>query len=155
MLHTLRTTQLLKSDMNTVWEFMSSPMNLAKITPSYMQFNILSDKKDLKEMYPGQLIEYTVTPLLGFKMYWATEITHVQHKQYFVDEQRFGPYKLWHHKHFLKEVPGGIEMTDIVHYKLPLGFIGRMANRLFIQHKVKEIFDYRYKKLEELFNQGT
>lgn len=155
MLHTLRTTQLLKSDMNTVWEFMSSPMNLAKITPSYMQFNILSDKNDLKEMYPGQLIEYTVTPLLGIKMYWATEITHVQNKQYFVDEQRFGPYKLWHHKHFLKEVPGGIEMTDVVHYKIPLGFIGRMANRLFIQNKVKEIFDYRFKKLEELFNHGT
>ena len=155
MLHTLRTTQLLKSDVNTVWEFMSSPMNLAKITPSYMQFNILSDKNDLKEMYPGQLIEYTVTPLLGIKMYWATEITHVQNKQYFVDEQRFGPYKLWHHKHFLKEVPGGIEMTDVVHYKIPLGFIGRMANRLFIQNKVKEIFDYRFKKLEELFNHGT
>lgn len=155
MLHTLTTTQLLKSDMNTVWEFMSSPLNLAKITPTYMRFNILSDKNNFKEMYAGQLIEYTVTPLLGIKMYWATEITHVQNKQYFVDEQRFGPYKLWHHKHFLKEVPGGIEMTDVVHYKIPLGFIGRMANRLFIQNKVKEIFDYRFKKLEELFNHGT
>lgn len=154
MVHTLRTTQLLKSDLETVWKFMSSPMNLEKITPAYMNFNILSDKNDLKEMYPGQLIEYTVTPLMGLKLHWVTEITHVQDKQYFVDEQRFGPYQLWHHKHFLKEVPGGIEMTDIVHYKIPFGAFGRLLNSLFIKKKVKEIFDHRFIKLDELFNHG-
>ena len=154
MLHVLKTTQVLKSDMNTVWKFMSSPMNLARITPHYMGFQILSDEGDLKEMYPGQLIEYYVTPVMGIKMNWVTEITHVQDKHYFVDEQRFGPYTLWHHKHFLKEVPEGIEMTDIIHYKIPFGFIGRLANSLFIKNKVKEIFDHRYSILEELFNHG-
>jgi ligand-binding SRPBCC domain-containing protein len=154
MLHVLKTTQVLKSDMNTVWKFMSSPMNLARITPDYMGFQILSDEGDLKEMYPGQLIEYYVTPVMGIKMHWVTEITHVQDKHYFVDEQRFGPYTLWHHKHFLKEVPEGIEMTDIIHYKIPFGFIGRIANSLFIKNKVKEIFDHRYSILEELFNHG-
>lgn len=154
MLHILKTTQVLKSDMNTVWKFMSSPMNLARITPDYMGFQILSQEDDLKEMYPGQLIEYYVTPVMGIKMHWVTEITHVQDKQYFVDEQRFGPYTLWHHKHFLKEVPEGIEMTDIVHYKIPFGFIGKIANSLFIKNKVKEIFDHRYSVLEELFNHG-
>ena len=154
MLHVLKTTQVLKSDMNTVWKFMSSPMNLARITPHYMGFQILSDEGDLKEMYPGQLIEYYVTPVMGIKMHWVTEITHVQDKHYFVDEQRFGPYTLWHHKHFLKEVPEGVEMTDIIHYKIPFGFIGRLANSLFIKNKVKEIFDHRYSILEELFNHG-
>ena len=152
MLHTLKTKQFLKSDINTLWKFMSSPKNLATITPPYMGFHILSDDKDITEMYQGQIIEYFVTPVLGIKMHWVTEITHVEHLHYFVDEQRFGPYKLWHHKHFLKQVEGGVEMIDIVHYKIPFGFIGRIANALFIKNKIKEIFDYRFKKLEELYN---
>ena len=154
MLHTLKTTQFLKSDIGTVWDFMSSPANLAVITPPYMGFNIHSDREDIKHMYPGQIIEYTVTPVLGIKMQWVTEITHVLHHQYFVDEQRFGPYSFWHHKHFVKAVPGGVEMTDLLHYKIPFGFIGTTVNSLFIKHKIKEIFDYRFQKLEELFNGG-
>jgi ligand-binding SRPBCC domain-containing protein len=154
MLHTLNTSQFLKSDMATVWKFMSSPSNLALITPSYMGFNILSDKEDVKNMYPGQIIEYYVTPLFGIKMHWVTEITHVVEHQYFVDEQRFGPYAFWHHKHFLQEVPGGIQMNDNLHYKIPAGFIGKILNEVFIKHKIKEIFDYRYNKLEEMFNHG-
>ncbi|PBQ31000.1 hypothetical protein CNR22_04185 [Sphingobacteriaceae bacterium] len=154
MLNTLRTSQLLKSDIDTVWNFMSSPANLALITPSYMGFHILSDKDDIKKMYPGQIIEYYVTPVLGIKMHWVTEITHAEHHRYFVDEQRFGPYAFWHHKHFLKEVPGGVEMIDVLHYKVPFGFIGKIVNFLFIKNKINEIFDYRFKKLEELFNHG-
>ena len=152
MLNTLKTSQFLKSDIDTVWRFMSAPENLALITPPYMGFDILSDKDDVKKMYPGQIIEYCVTPLAGLKMHWVTEITHVMHHQYFVDEQRFGPYAFWHHKHFLKEVPGGVEMTDILHYKAPFGIIGKIVNALFIKQKIKEIFDYRFNKLEELFN---
>lgn len=152
MLHTLKTKQFLKSDLNTVWNFMSSPSNLARITPTYMGFQILSDESDIKKMYPGQLIEYYVTPVLGIKMHWVTEITHVQDRYYFVDEQRFGPYAFWHHKHFLKEVPGGVEMTDILHYKIPMGIIGKIVNQLFIKRKIKEIFDYRHERLEQLFN---
>ena len=152
MIHTLKTTQLLKSDINKLWDFMSSPENLALITPPYMGFKILSDKEDIKKIYAGQIIDYYVTPIMGIKMSWVTEITHVVHLHYFVDEQRFGPYSFWHHLHFLKEVPEGIEMTDILHYKVPFGFIGRIVNALFIRKKINEIFSYRYNKLEELFN---
>jgi len=119
-----------------------------------MGFKILSDQEDIKKMYPGQIIEYKVTPVLGIGMQWVTEITHVLHHRYFVDEQRFGPYSFWHHKHFLKEVPGGVEMTDILHYKIPFGFIGSIVNSLYIRNKIKEIFDYRFQKLEKLFNDG-
>jgi ligand-binding SRPBCC domain-containing protein len=152
MLHTIQTSQLIKSDLNTVWNFMSSPNNLATITPDYMGFQILNDLHG-DTMYSGQIIEYNVSPILGIKLHWVTEITHVKDKSYFVDEQRFGPYTFWHHKHFLKETSQGIEMNDLVHYKLPFGIIGKLANELFVKKQLKEVFDYRYKKVNELFNQ--
>ncbi len=151
MLNTLKTSQFIKSDIHTVWEFMSSPKNLATITPEYMQFEVLSDLGDGK-MYPGQIIEYYVKPVLGIKLHWVTEITHVQPLQFFVDEQRFGPYKFWHHKHFLKEVDGGIEMFDLVHYQLPFGFVGRLGNELLVKKQLQQVFDYRFKVVDKLFN---
>jgi len=102
-------------------------------------------------MYAGQLIEYTVKPVAGIPLYWMTEITQVKDRTYFIDEQRFGPYSLWHHQHHFKEIPGGVEMTDIIHYKNPLGILGRIANDLFVKNKLKTIFDYRFKKVEEMF----
>ena len=133
------------------WEFFSNPNNLKVITPKYMGFDIL-DLENTK-MYAGQIIQYTVTPLLNIPLKWVTEITHVVDKKYFVDEQRFGPYSLWHHKHFIKEVNGGIEMEDIIHYKIPLGFIGYMMNYLIIKNKLGHIFEYRRKKLNEIFGE--
>ena len=106
-------------------------------------------------MYPGQIIEYTVKPLLGIPLYWMTEITHVEEGKYFVDEQRFGPYSLWHHQHHFREVPGGVEMTDIVHYKIPLWILGDIANALFVRKQLQGIFDYRFKKVEELFSPAS
>jgi ligand-binding SRPBCC domain-containing protein len=153
MLHTIVRKQILNCDLRTAWDFMRSPSNLAKITPDFMGFQILTDLESLKEMYPGQIVEYHVTPLAGFKMHWVTEITHVQDLHYFVDEQRFGPYAFWHHKHFLKEVPNGVEMLDIVHYKAPFGVLGKIANALFIKKTLKKIFDHRHQVLEQLFNQ--
>lgn len=155
MLHSLTLTQFLKSDMETIWEFMSSPKNLARITPAAMCFQIIGKEEELTKMYPGQLIEYTIKPLLGIKMSWVTEITHVVENDFFVDEQRFGPYRLWHHRHSFKTVQGGVEMTDLLHYKLPLGWVGRMADAWYIKNKIKEIFDYRYHTLEQLFNKET
>lgn len=152
MIYTIKTKQFLRANIDTVWKFMSSPKNLAKITPSYMGFHILTDEEDIKTAYSGQIIEYTVSPVLGIKMYWLTEITHLVEKKYFVDEQRFGPYSFWHHQHFIKEVEGGVEMIDIVHYKLPFGILGRIANALFVKKQLSEIFNYRYEKLEELYN---
>ena len=143
--------QRINTDIDNLWKFISSPKNLSKITPSYMDFKILSKIPD--EMYEGLIISYTVKPILGVKMNWVTEITHIKDKKYFVDEQRFGPYSLWHHKHFIKEVNGGIEMEDIIHYKIPLGFIGYMMNYLIIKNKLGHIFEYRRKKLNEIFGE--
>ena len=151
MLHTLQTTQFIKSDINTVWEFMSSPKNLATITPDYMQFEVISELGE-GNMYAGQIIEYYVRPLLGIKLHWVTEITHVKNKEYFVDEQRFGPYKFWHHKHFLKETSQGVEMYDLVHYQLPLGLIGKLGNEILVKKQLQHVFDYRFKVVEKLFN---
>ena len=151
MLHTLQTTQLIKSDITTVWEFMSSPKNLAVITPEYMQFEVISELGE-GNMYAGQIIEYYVRPLLGIKLHWVTEITHVKHKEYFVDEQRFGPYKFWHHKHFLKETSQGVEMYDLVHYQLPLGLIGKLGNQILVKKQLQQVFDYRFDIIEKLFN---
>lgn len=151
MLHTLQTKQFIKSDLKSIWDFISSPKNLSKITPDYMGFDIISDSV-AEPMFPGQVIEYYVKPIAGIKMHWVTEITHVEQLHYFVDEQRFGPYAFWHHKHFLKEVAGGVEMIDIVHYKLPFGIFGKLANILFVKKQLKSIFDFRFKKMEQLFN---
>lgn len=154
MLHVLHQQQFLKSDIKTVWDLMRAPQNLSKITPPYMGFKILSDAKDLKSMYPGQIIEYNVAPILGLKINWITEITHVLDLKYFVDEQRFGPYAFWHHKHFLEEVAGGVLMTDTVHYKLKWGWLGKIAHLLFVKKQLNSIFDYRFNTLEKMYNHG-
>lgn len=125
------------------WEFFSSPANLQHITPANLGFNIIS-KHHGQSMYPGQIIEYTVRPVLNIPLYWMTEITHVEPLRYFVDEQRYGPYSLWHHQHHFKEVPGGVQMTDIVHYKIPFWFLGDIANSLFVKKQLKAIFDFRF-----------
>lgn len=131
------------------WDFLSDPKNLKVITPDYMGFHILSGAD--RPMFAGQIIQYIVTPVLGIKTKWVTEITHVIDGEYFVDEQRFGPYSLWHHKHFIKEIDGGVEMEDIIDYKAPMGFLGQLVHPVLVKPKLKEIFDYRTKKLEELF----
>lgn len=150
-IYTLHTKQNLPITLDEAWAFLSDPKNLKTITPDYMGFKTLSG--DDRPMFPGQIIQYIVTPVLGIPMKWVTEITYVVDKHYFVDEQRFGPYALWHHKHFLKEIPGGVEMEDIVDYKVPMGFIGQLVHPFLVQPKLKEIFDYRHKKLVELFGE--
>ena len=141
---------ILTSDMETVWDFFSSPLNLNEITPPDMSFEILSNLTGLK-MYPGMIINYKVRPFLNIPMRWTTEITHCEEGHYFVDEQRFGPYSFWHHKHFFKKVEGGIEMTDIVDYGLPLGILGQIANSIYVEQKLQGIFDYRNEVIHKLF----
>lgn len=149
-LYSFQTLQRIPAPVEKVWEFMSSPANLKVITPPSMGFEVTTDTPSDK-MYAGLIISYKVSPLLGVKMDWVTEITHVKEGEYFVDEQRFGPYALWHHKHFIKPIERGVEMADIVHYKIPFGPIGDIANALIVRNKLKEIFDYRFKKVEEIF----
>lgn len=149
-LHSFSTTQFLPMSLDEAWGFFSSPENLKEITPEHLGFRITS-KYHGKEMYPGQIISYIVRPVLGIPLEWVTEITHVEDRHFFVDEQRFGPYAFWHHQHIFREVDGGVEMRDIVHYKVPLGILGDIANALFVKHELKRIFDHRYQVLEQRF----
>lgn len=148
----LKQTQKIKGTIDEVWNFIASPANLKKITPDYMGFDITSE--DLPEkMYPGMIICYKVSPLLGIKMNWLTEITQVNEKIFFIDEQRIGPYKIWHHQHRIEPIEGGVLMTDIVTYQPPMGFLGSIANKLVIKNKLNEIFDYRKNVLNEIFGE--
>jgi len=151
IVYRLSSKQKLPISVDEAWEFLSSPKNLKIITPNYMSFDIISG--DDKPMYAGQIIQYIVTPVLGIKTNWVTEITQVVDKKYFVDEQRFGPYALWHHKHFIHLIEGGVEMEDIIDYKVPFGFIGRLVHPFLVKPKLTEIFNYRTKKLIELFGE--
>ncbi len=148
--YSLKTIQRIPISLDAAWDFFSSPANLKEITPSNLGFQIVS-KYHGERMYPGQIIEYIVKPVLGIPLYWMTEITHVEDKKYFVDEQRFGPYIMWHHQHHFKEIEGGVEMTDIVHYKLPLWILGDIANVIMVKKQLKGIFDYRFEAVEKRF----
>lgn len=148
-MHTLVTKQKLPVSLEEAWEFFSSPVNLKDITPPHMGFHILNELPG--KMYPGLIISYTVKPLFGIPVKWVTEITHLKEKEYFVDFQLSGPYKIWHHQHHFKEIKGGIEMTDIVNYSLQFGFPGRLTNRILVGKKVRQIFEYRYRILEKKF----
>ena len=150
-LYTLRSVQKLPISQQKAWEFLSDPRNLKTITPDYMGFEIISGAD--RPMFEGQIIQYIVTPVAGIKTKWVTEITHVKEGEYFVDEQRFGPYALWHHKHFIKPIEGGVEMEDVIDYKLPFGILGRLAHPILVKSKLKEIFDYRTNKLNDLFGE--
>lgn len=150
-IYTLKSKQKLPISLEQAWDFFSDPMNLNTITPDDMGFKTLSGAD--RKMYPGQVIQYIVTPLLGIPMKWVTEITHVIDNEYFVDEQRFGPYALWHHKHFFKEIPGGVEMEDIVDYKLPMGILGQLMHPVLVRPRLEQIFAYRTQKLIELFGE--
>lgn len=149
--YSLKREQLVPASFSDTWDFFSSPGNLAKITPKEMNFVITSDYQPETKMYPGMLISYTLTPLFGIRLNWTTEITHVRESEYFVDEQRFGPYAMWHHEHHFKAVDGGTLMTDILTYAIPLGVFGRMANTLLVSKKVQQIFDYREKAIKNIF----
>jgi ligand-binding SRPBCC domain-containing protein len=152
--YTLIRKQVLAVGIEQAWDFFSSPSNLRRITPDYMQFRILHISGGEK-MYAGQIIRYKLFALPFLPIRWTTEITHVEKHLYFVDEQRFGPYSMWHHQHKFRLVPEGVEMIDEVNYALPLGFIGRIAHWLFVGRQVNAIFDYRYKVLEEMMSKES
>ncbi len=149
-LYQFKKQQKVNSSLEDLWDFISSPANLKEITPDYMGFDITS--KDLPEkMYAGMIISYKVSPVLGIKTTWVTEITQVRDKHYFVDEQRVGPYSIWHHQHILEPMSNGVLMKDIVSYQPPFGFLGAIANSLMIKRKLNEIFDYRTIAVEKRF----
>ena len=150
-LYRLEKSQKLPITIEEGWAFFSNPENLKIITPDYMGFDIIDSENS--RMYSGQIIKYNVTPIFNISMKWVTEISHVNENKQFVDEQRFGPYKFWHHKHIFNEIDGGIEIIDILDYMLPFGVVGRLFHPILVKPKLEEIFNYREQKLKEIFGE--
>ncbi len=148
-IYTLNKKQKLPISLDTAWEFLCNPANLSKLTPSEMNMTIISGAD--RPMYAGQVLQYSVTPLAGIKTKWVSEITQFEDKKYFIDLQLYGPYAFWHHKHFIKEIDGGVEMEDVIDYKVPLGILGQLVQPLIVKPKLEAVFNYRKMKLEELF----
>ena len=148
-MYQLKRTQFIPTDLQTCCDYFSSPLNLKEITPPSMGFIVKSEVP--QKMYEGLMIAYTVKPLAGIPMNWVTEIKTVKDLAFFVDEQRVGPYKIWHHEHHFKAVEGGVEMTDIVTYVLPLGILGRLVHPWLVRPKLEQIFAYRFQKVDLLF----
>ena len=150
MIHRLSKTQLIRTDLKSAWEFFSSPKNLSRITPPDLGLKIVSQIPE--KMYEGLLIKYKVKPFPLYESQWVTEITHLDEPHFFVDEQRYGPYTFWHHKHYFKEVEEGVEIEDIVDYSLPLGPIGDIINSLFVAKRLEYIFEYRSREIVKIFS---
>ena len=140
-IYRLHQKQNLNISIETAWDFFSNPKNLSRITPKKMGFDIKTELP--KKMYAGMIIEYKVKPILNIPLTWVTEITHVNEPFFFIDEQRFGPYKFWHHQHIFKQTTNGVEMEDIVHYGLPMGIFGRMVHPIIVKPELEGIFNYR------------
>lgn len=145
-------TTFIPADRNTCWGFFSDPSNLQRITPPSMDFRITSDP--CSQMYAGQIITYRVRPLAGIPVNWVTEITQVREGSFFIDEQRIGPYRFWHHQHHFREVEGGTEMTDIVHYALPLDPFSRILLPV-VKRKLGSIFAFREEVIRKLFHPAS
>jgi ligand-binding SRPBCC domain-containing protein len=164
-IYSLKRVQNIPTTLDKAWDFFSSPLNLAQITPQELKFDILyrpegsashgqsldTSRHAADRAYAGQLIEYRLSPLPGVRVYWMTEITHVVEGRYFVDEQRRGPYKMWHHQHHFRQIEGGVEMTDIVHYQLPLGVLGKLAHGVLVRRQLEHIFAYRQERIVAIF----
>lgn len=150
-MHIIEYSQKVPISLETCWDFFSSPRNLKMLTPPHLGFTEIFDGK---EMYEGQIIIHFLKPLLGLRMQWVTEITHVKSLEYFIDEQRIGPYKFWHHEHRFQRILGGIEIIDKIHYMLPFGIIGKAINRFKVSRDLDAIFNYRQAKIVEIFGKA-
>jgi ligand-binding SRPBCC domain-containing protein len=148
-IYRLKYQQTIPASIEKVWEFFLDPRNLKLITPEYMGFDIVSEMPN--QMYAGMLIRYKVRPLFNLSLDWITEITHLDPLKIFVDEQRFGPYKFWHHQHIFKEEKDKVLMTDLVHYAIGYSLAGSLAHRVLINKKLEEIFNYRFNTVEKIF----
>ena len=148
-MHLLRQEQFLPISLDQAWDFFATPKNLNEVTPDDMVFEITSVLPD--KMYEGLMITYRIKPMMNITVNWCTEITHIKEKEFFVDDQRKGPYDIWHHEHHFRAVEGGVLMTDILHYDIGKSIFGWIAGKMFVHRKVRQIFDYRYKALEKYF----
>lgn len=149
-IHILNKKQFLPIDIELSWDFFSDPKNLKLITPPSLGLEITSEDVN-NEIYEGMIITYNVTPFPGITTTWVTEITHLKKPFYFIDEQRIGPYKLWHHQHFFSKHENGIIAEDLIHYAIPFGPLGNLLNSIYIRNNLDKIFNYRKNVLEEIF----
>jgi ligand-binding SRPBCC domain-containing protein len=153
-IHTFKKSLAIAASVEECWAFFSDPQNLARITPPWLAFKILSQSLPA-EIYPGLIIRYQVRPLLDIPREWLTEITHVDKPRRFVDEQRHGPYRLWHHEHSFVPFHGNrVLVGDLVTYILPFGWLGNLAHPLFVRRQLNRIFDYRAKAVKEIFGRN-
>ena len=148
--HSIKSIQKIPVPLEKVWDFYSNHANLQLITPAYMRFKIISQNLNEK-LHAGQVIEYKVRPIFNISLNWMTVIRKVEAPIYFMDEQRIGPYSIWQHQHYFSAIEGGTEMMDIVLYKNPFGIIGELANTLSVRKKLRNIFEYRFSKMEDIF----
>lgn len=150
-MYKLHKKQNVPISLQEAWNFLKSPKNLEKMTPKEMGFKIIDGAE--RETYAGQLITYEVTPLLGIKTKWVSKITQVEYLKYFTDEQLYGPYAMWHHTHFIKEIEGGVEMEDVIYYKVPFGILGKLFHPILVKPQLEKIFKFRSEKLIEIFGE--
>lgn len=150
-MYILHKKQNIPITLDKAWEFLSNPKNLSILTPKEMNMTIVSGAD--RPMYAGQVIQYSVTPVAGIKTKWVSEVTHFEEGKYFVDLQLYGPYSFWHHQHFIHEIKGGVQMEDIIHYKVPLGILGRIVHPFLVKPKLEKVFEYRKERLTELFGE--
>lgn len=148
-LYSLHREQKLPINLDKAWEFFSNPCNLEIITPPWL--NLKPASLVPEQMYPGMIVVYGLKPFPGLQTNWVTEITHVSRPYFFVDEQRFGPYKFWHHQHHFREIRGGVVAKDLIHYALPAGPLGRFVHAAVVRKQLEKIFEYRRRALEEQF----
>lgn len=149
MIHYLHREQIIPASIETVWAYFCDPKNLNPITPPDMNFEIIAGGDE--EMYAGQIIEYRVEFVHGIRSPWLTEIAHVRAYEYFVDEQRMGPYRFWYHQHRFELIANGVKMTDHVTYAAPFGLLGDLVHAIYIRNRLKTIFDFRHQKISEIF----
>ena len=148
--HTIKSIQRIPADLETVWAFFSNPDNLLTITPPFLNMKVISAPYE-GEIHEGQIISYKVKPIFGMSVLWMTKIKQVERFSFFIDEQLRGPYKLWHHEHYFKEIEDGVEMTDLIHYRVPFGGLGKIVEKIIVRDQLKKIFMYRYDKVQVLF----
>ena len=149
-IYSLETKQIIDRPIEEIWSFFTNPKNLNQLTPSDMNFKILSGNSD--DFYEGKIISYSVNPFKFYNIKWVTEITKIKKNDFFIDEQRFGPYKMWHHEHhFIKNNDNTTTIYDKVIYKLPYGIIGKLSHKLFIKKRLLEIFNFRKKTIKKLY----
>lgn len=149
-IYTLKAESSINLPIEKAWDYFSNPSNLAKITPKSMGFKTTSEEAN--NMFAGQIISYMVKPMFNIKTNWVTEITHVNEPHFFVDEQRFGPYAMWHHEHHFIKNGNLTKMIDKISFKIPFGILGHLAFPFIVKPQLKKIFSYRENKLKQLFN---